>query len=348
MNNSEVWMLQQEIIQMFTSMVEDKDVYTAGHSKRVAMYSAKIAEALGLKEEEQTTVYQAGLLHDVGKVLTPESILLKPRKYNHREYEIIKRHSIDSERMVSAISAFSPYAKIIRHHHERYDGNGYPDGLSGDDIPLLSRIIAVADAFDAMTTNRIYKSRKDIVHAIEEIKNCSKTQFDPRVVEVIETVFLGFKDLIHSAQAPEQDSFQEERFSYFFKDSLTGIYSAEYLNYFLQNNTESERFKCCYFVQLHHMQAYNEHYGWKIGDNALKEIAIRLKVLFASSYIFRIFGDDFIVLNALHVEIDEEHVLERLCVGLEPLEATLKHFDLNKENVDQWDALENQLVHYEN
>ena len=95
------------------------------------------------------------------------------------------------------------------------------------------------------------------------------------------------------------------------------------------------------------MQTYNEHFGWEMGDNAIREVATRLKILFNSSYVFRIFGDDFIVLNALHVEIDKETVLERLCVGLEPLEATLKHFDLNEENFEQWNNLENQLVHYE-
>ncbi|MBV5279290.1 MAG: HD domain-containing protein, partial [Campylobacteraceae bacterium] len=154
--SSDVFMIQQEIIEMFSNLVEEKDVYTAGHSKRVAMYSAKLAEALGLSDEEQTTIYQAGLLHDVGKVLTPESILLKPRKFNHREYEIIKRHAIDGERIVSSFSAFAPFAKIILHHHERFDGNGYPEGLKGDEIPLLSRIMAVADVYDALTSQRVY------------------------------------------------------------------------------------------------------------------------------------------------------------------------------------------------
>jgi GGDEF domain-containing protein len=96
------------------------------------------------------------------------------------------------------------------------------------------------------------------------------------------------------------------------------------------------------------MQAYNEHFGWKMGNEALREIALRMKVLFESSYIFRIFGDDFIVLNPLHVEIDEEETLRRVCIGLEPIEATLKHFGLKEETFKQWDSLEEQLVHYEN
>ena len=155
-------MVEQEILEMLTTMVEDKDIYTAGHSKRVAMYSVRLAQAMGLSEEAQTTIYQAGLLHDIGKILTPESVLLKPKKYNRQEYNIIKNHSADGEKMVLFISSFKEYATIIRHHHERFDGEGYPDALVGADIPLLSRIMAVADSFDAMTTNRIYKARKTI------------------------------------------------------------------------------------------------------------------------------------------------------------------------------------------
>lgn len=347
MMNSDVFMMQQEIIEMFSSLVEEKDVYTSGHSKRVAMYSAKLAEALGLSEKEQTTVYQAGLLHDVGKVLTPESILLKPRRFNHHEYEIIKRHSIDGERIVSSISAFAPYAKIILHHHECFDGAGYPEGLKGDEIPLLSRIMAVADAFDAMTTNRIYKTRKSMGKAIEELALHSGTQFDPSVILVAEEAFLGLKNMVHIAQAPEANSLYEERFSYYFKDALTGVFSADYLNYFLQNNQETKMFHCCYFVQINHMQSFNECYGWKVGDATLKEIAHRIKILFGTNMVFRLFGDDFIILHQSHITINEARIRERLTVGYELLEITLKHFDLSEKEMHNWSELENDLVHYD-
>jgi len=345
--NSDVFMMKQEVIEMFSTIVEDKDVYTAGHSKRVAMYSAKLAEALGLSEEEQTTIYQAGLLHDVGKVLTPESILLKPRKFNRHEYEIIKSHATDGERIVSSISVFAPCAKIILHHHEHYDGNGYPEGLKADEIPLLSRIIAVADAFDAMTTNRIFKARKTMEKALEELEYHSGTQFDPNVVKVAKEAFVGLKNIVHSAQAPESNSLQEERFSYYFKDSLTGAYSADYLDYFLQNNNETKLFRCCHFIQISHMQSYNECYGWKAGDNTLKEIAHRIKILFETNNVFRIFGDDFIILHTSHFEINEEHIIERLTIGFELLEVTLKHFDMNEKEMHHWCELENDLAHYD-
>ena len=340
-------MVQQEILEMLTTMVEEKDVYTAGHSKRVAMYSAKIAEALSLSESDQNTLYQAGLLHDIGKMLTPESILLKPRKFNRTEYAIIKRHSEDGAHMLSFISAFKAYAPIVRHHHERFDGEGYPDGLKGEDIPLLSRIMAVADAFDAMTTNRIYKSRKNIEDAIVELEKCGGNQFDTTVVKASLEVFRGFKELIHSSQAPI-DTIHEERFAYFFKDALTGAYSGDYLNYFLAHNRENHRFRCCYFIQLHHMQGYNERYGWKCGDDTLKEISLRIKSLFHSSFVFRIFGDDFVVLNPLHVEIDTQEISYKVSIGFDGLEISVQHFDFEAQMIEKWEHLENYLMHYDN
>lgn len=338
-------MVENEILNMLTTMVENKDAYTAGHSKRVAMYSIQIARKMKLNEEEQITIYQAGLLHDIGKILTPESILLKPRKFNRQEYDIIKNHSADGEKMVSFISIFKIYAKIIRYHHEHFDGKGYPDGLSGEDIPLLARIMSIADAFDAMTTNRIYKTCKTIEQAIVEIKKCSGTQFDPLVANHAIDVLLEFKELINVNQSP-RSIIDEERLAYSFKDPLTGAYNSAYLNYFL-NSIENNNFCYCYFIQIHHMKNYNERFGWKCGDDALKEIALRIKVLFHSTYVFRVFGDDFIVLNTEHLQIDEGEIFYKLKVGFEGIDISLKHFDMNTQNITKWEQLENHLIHCE-
>lgn len=336
--------IEQEIVEMFTTIIEEKDAYTAGHSKRVAMYSTKIAEAMGCSDDEQSRVYQAGLLHDIGKLLTPESILLKPRKFNRTEYAIIKNHSTDGEKMLSFISAFKPYMPLVRHHHEYFDGTGYPDGLKGDDIPFLSRIIAIADAFDAMTTNRIYKPRKSIASAIKELQKCSGTQFDPLIVGIAVKVFSTYQELVFIHQLPET-GVQEERFAYFYKDTLTSAYSGEYLSYFLHNNHTSKRFRCCYFIQLHHVHTYNQNFGWKLGDKLLSEVALRLKILFHTPFIFRIFGDDFVVLNALHVEIDEAQVKEKISVGFNGIDVSMKHFALKDFSLDAWENFENFLTH---
>lgn len=336
--------IEQEIVEMFTTIIEEKDAYTAGHSKRVAMYSCKIAEALNCSHAERTLIYQAGLLHDIGKILTPEAILLKPRKFNRLEYAIIKNHSTDGEKMLGFISAFKLYMPLVRYHHERYDGTGYPDGLKGDAIPFLSRILSVADSFDAMTTNRIYKPRKSIADAIKELEKYSGTQFDPDIVAVAITVLRNFKDVSNLYEWPE-DSIQEERFAHFYKDTITLAYTGEYLNYFLRSNSDIVRFKCCYVIQLHNMHQYNQQFGWASGDLLLKEVALRLKVLFNTPYIFRIFGDDFVVLNPLHVEIDEKEVVYKIGVGFNGISVSLKHFALKKFSLAKWENFENYLVH---
>ena len=336
--------IEQEIVEMFTTIIEEKDAYTAGHSKRVAMYSCKIAEALKCSNAEQNLIYQAGLLHDIGKILTPESILLKPRKFTRSEYTIIKNHSTDGEKMLGFISAFKPYMPLIRHHHERYDGTGYPDALSGDAIPFLSRILSVADSFDAMTTNRIYKPRKTIASAIKELEKYSGTQFDPDVVAAAVSVLSDFKEVSYLYQWPE-DTIQEERFAHFYKDTITPAYTGEYLNYFLRNNSDIERFKCCYVIQLHNMHRYNQQFGWIAGDLLLKEVVLRLKVLFHTSYIFRIFGDDFAVLNPLHVKVDEEEIRYKIGAGFDDIQISINHFTLQDLPIDKWETLEHHIIH---
>jgi GGDEF domain-containing protein len=294
---------------------------------------------LGLSEEEQKTIYEAGLLHDIGKILTPEAVLLKPRTLNRKEYDIIKNHSADGEKMLLLISSFKAYAPIIRHHHEHFNGEGYPDKLKGDAIPLLSRIMSLADAFDAMTNNRIYKSRKNTLQAIEEIQRCAGTQFDPTLMDAAIEVFSTIGEQEIYTQAPHT-IIDEARFSYFFKDTLTSAYSGDYLNYFLEQHKESKHFHCCYLVQLHHMKEYNQHMGWKSGNHVLIEIALRLKVLFQSNLIFRIFGDDFVVLNSSHVSIDEKEFMYKMSCGFDGIEVSLKHYDLNQTWINTWESFE--------
>jgi putative nucleotidyltransferase with HDIG domain len=333
--------IEVEIVEMLTTLVEDKDIYTGGHSKRVAIYASKIGEKIHLDKKEQEHLFYAGLLHDIGKVLTPDTVLLKPEKLKTAEFNIIKQHPVASEKIVRFLTPLKQYAKAIRHHHERYDGNGYPDGLKGEDIPLFSRILAFADAFDAMTTNRIYKHKKSIKKAIEEIKNQSGLQFDSILLPAAISVFESFTKTSDIKQTP-QTNIDIERFAYFYKDSLTGAYSAKYLDYFLQENLNSKQFKCCYFIQVQHMHAYNKSFGWEVGDDTLREISLRIKALFHSSFIFRVFGDDFVVLNPLHVDMDKK-VFYKLTAGFESLEMSISHFDLHKKEIKNWKSLERHL-----
>lgn len=332
-----------EVIEMLNTILEEKDSYTAGHCKRVAFYSSEIANILSLPQAEQTTAYHVGLLHDIGKILTPEVILLKPKKLTKREFHIIQKHVTDSERIVESITPFKHYLPLIRHHHEHYNGSGYPDKLKEEEIPLISRILCVADSFDAITTNRIYKPRKSNTEAIDELIKHKSKQFDPLVVDAAVEFFKNFNDLSHINQLPES-FIQEERFAFFYKDNVTKAYTSEYLNHFLTHKKKRAQFSCCYLIELHHTQRYNEHYGWKAGNNLLKEMTARLKVMFRDALIFRVFGDDFILLCNHTLEVDSKTFAKRLCTGFHPIEIGLSHFPFREIPFKNWEDFEPYLT----
>jgi len=175
--------LQRDIVLSMVKMLEMRDPYTKGHSERVARYSARIANLLGLSGDEIDRIYWAGILHDVGKLGVPDAVLNKPGKLEPEEFEMIKMHSIYGEKAVMKSKYLKDLAPAIRHHHERWDGNGYPDGLKGEEIPLFSRILAISDAFDAMTSARIYRDPMDPSDAFGEIQIQAGKQFDPYIVE---------------------------------------------------------------------------------------------------------------------------------------------------------------------
>lgn len=328
-----------EVIEMLNTILEEKDSYTAGHCKRVAFYSSEIAAILSLNQEAQNTAYHVGLLHDIGKILTPEAILLKPKKLTKKEFHVIQRHVTDSERIVESITPFKHYLPLIRHHHEHYNGSGYPDRLKESEIPLISRILCVADAFDAITTNRIYKTRKTNTQAIDELNKYKGRQFDPHVVDAAVEFFKTFDDLSHINQLPES-FIQEERFAFFYKDNITKAYNSEYLNHFLTHSKKRAAYSCCYLVELHHTHRYNTHYGWKAGNNLLKEITTRLKVLFREAMIFRVFGDDFILLCNHSLHVDTNAFAKRLSIGFHPIEISLTHFPFKEIPFKHWEEFE--------
>ncbi len=174
-----------QTVTALSEAVDAKDRYTSGHSKRVAEYSRMIAERLGKSKEEQDEIYRAGLLHDVGKIRIPVDIINKPGKLTEDEYNIIKVHPVTGYHILSGISGSEQIAIAAKYHHERYDGKGYPNGLAGESIPEVARILGVADSYDAMTSNRSYRSGlpQDVVK--EEILKGRGTQFDPEIADIM-------------------------------------------------------------------------------------------------------------------------------------------------------------------
>ena len=173
-----------ESVQTLRYTVEAKDTYTRGHSDRVSEFSVLIGKKLGLPEEQLKILRIGGLFHDIGKIGIPDSILQKETKLTDDEYSEIKNHPSIGAHILGAASIFKDIIPIVKHHHERYDGRGYPSGLAGENIPYLARIAAVADTFDAMTSKRSYRDALDLQYVKDEFERCKGTQFDPQIAEV--------------------------------------------------------------------------------------------------------------------------------------------------------------------
>ncbi len=173
----------ENILFTLAAAVEAKDPYTEGHLRRLEKYASDVSTVLGLSNQHSTIIRYGALLHDIGKIGIPEAILNKPGKLTSEEFEIIKRHPGIGERICRPLRYGAEVGPIVRGHHERWDGRGYPDGLAGEAIPLGARIVAVADAFDAMTTDRPYRKALPLTEAWEILWDGAGTQWDEAVVE---------------------------------------------------------------------------------------------------------------------------------------------------------------------
>ncbi len=160
-----------------------RDHYTYGHSMRVAYYVLLLGKELKMSENEIYDLEFSAIFHDIGKVGIPDSVLLKPSKLTNEEFDMMKTHPVKSAEILDGFDYFQKIAKIVRHHHERYDGKGYPDKMSGDEIPYFSRMILIADTFDAMTSSRPYRKGLPYEVAFQELRDFAGTQFDPKLVE---------------------------------------------------------------------------------------------------------------------------------------------------------------------
>ncbi len=200
--NAELRKLFMGSIRALAQALEAKDEYTQGHSERVAEISIGIGTYLSLNERDIQDIWLAGLLHDIGKIGVRESVLNKTGKLDKTEWEAVHRHPVLAERILCPIEELCDVIKMVRHHHERYDGSGYPDGLAESEIPLGARILAVADAYDALTSKRSYRDALSVADAITVLEEASGTQFDP----VIVMAFMSSPDLHkQAAEIPRTD-----------------------------------------------------------------------------------------------------------------------------------------------
>lgn len=329
----------EQTILSFADMIDQRDTYTAGHTVRVARYSRLLAARLGLSGEQIDLLQQAAILHDIGKIATPDSVLLKPGRLSPLDYELIKQHAQAGSAMLAGIAMYRELATIIRHHHERYDGMGYPDRLHGRNTPQLARILVVADSFDAMTTNRIYKARKSVDEALAELRSLSGSQFDPEVVEAAMVAFRGMA-LPESVSQLPRNQMEQRRFSYFFSDKLTGLYNEDYLQIVLQDPRTLADYHCLHSLHVQHLADYNRSHGWEQGNLLVLRLTEELRRMFPEALLFRAFGRDFVILSRRHFSFTEQ-AASFACLQGTGVRVETSHLDLREDATYYIDKLEN-------
>ena len=332
--------LYEEYIYGLVSVVEKRDTYTAGHSSRVARYAQMIAKHMNFTEYECHLVHRAGMLHDIGKVAIPDSVFLKPTKLSEREYNLIKEHVEISYEMLKNISIFDEIKTIVRDHHEHFDGSGYPRGLRGEDTPMLAQILSLADSFDAMTTDRIYKGRKSVQEALQEIAKLSAKQFNPLVVQA---ALIALKDVLidYAHHQNPETLLEKERFSYFYRDALTGVYNEAYLRSELHLLNECNIMA---WISLNNFHQFNKEHGWRKGDEVLQELAKGIKYHCKKDIrVYRFYGDNFIILLDTQDDVNKLHKQIEVLLHKEHLNFSILTSRLSEHDLTDIKSLEDAL-----
>ncbi len=321
----------QSFIDAMVNMIEQRDTYTAGHTVRVAYYAELIAREMGLPEKEIQKLVESAKLHDIGKVVTPDSILLKPGKLTKLEYELIKEHAKAGYEVLSNVHLYKELAEIMIDHHERYDGSGYPYGKKGGEISLLGHIMAVADSFDAMTTNRIYKPRKEVKESLVELNELSGTWYHPAVVNAASKVLADIT-IDTSINQMGSSALEEERLSYFFKDKLTKLYNEDYFMMTLSGRLPYAKPKMFCIISLVDFHHYNKTYGWEKGNDLIAKFAVYLSEKLPEYLIFRIWGDRFAIAD---FEGDTDALLKESPLSREGVNVKIKEIASISNNLEE-------------
>jgi len=273
--------ISNETIETLVNSIEARDKYTRGHSRRVAEYARYIAKVMGFGSDFQRDIFTAGLFHDVGKIGIPDIVLLKPGKLSPNEYKIMKLHPVFSYEILKDMDTLKPVLGGIRAHHERWDGTGYPDGLKGEEIPVSGRILAVADAFDAVTTDRPYRKAMTLSEAERELVRNSGIQFDPEIIKKVLPHLKQMYELGKSVNVEGRSFFPEYvekvRQNMFYTDWFTGLLTMASLQNVVDNLINKGINFTVYRIDVVNFSYVNYKMGREKANSFLSEIADLLR-----------------------------------------------------------------------
>lgn len=309
-----------QAIMTVANTVDAKDDYTKGHSMRVAAYSELLAQRLGWSEEEIQNIYYVAMLHDVGKIGVPDAVLNKPFKLTDLEFRLIKGHTLVGAEILNDFKMFPNVNVGAKYHHERYDGKGYPEGLKGESIPLVARVIGLVDSYDAMTSNRVYRRRLNDEVVMQELAKGKGSQWDPELVDIF--VDLIKEGALEKMWMPEEDlatpifdsgkimgiTMGNENVLESPVDYLTGLLSRQKGEHDISLSLRAEGGSLM-LIDLDHFRHINDVHGHLMGDYALKVIADVLRDVCGNEIVCRTGGDEF--LYYLAGITDEEVVTQK-------------------------------------
>lgn len=326
--NEQIQIMTLQTITTIANTIDAKDEYTKGHSKRVSDYAVAIAteikDIMHYTQQDIENIRAIALLHDIGKIGVPDSVLNKPGKLTDDEFTMMKNHTVIGADILKDIGILPEIEVGAKYHHERYDGKGYPEHLAGENIPFVSRIIAVADAYDAMTSNRVYRRPMPDDLVLKELENGVGRQFDPMAARAMIRMItenrlskIITEDELQHAGSDVTDVLKNvvetrnEQIAEGLKhDNLTGVYNKEYGEKIIKQNLEISD-GCLVVFDVDEFRAFNNNHGFMLGDYYLKRLSGLLKKICEGSVIFRLSGDEFV---AYLKEYDTDEKIDELMI----------------------------------
>ncbi|MDE6212338.1 MAG: diguanylate cyclase [Lachnospiraceae bacterium] len=329
-----------QAIMTVANTVDAKDDYTKGHSMRVAAYAELLAQRLGWPEEDIQNIYYVAMMHDVGKIGVPDAVLNKPFKLTDVEFRLIKGHTVVGAEILNDFKTFPNISVGAKYHHERYDGKGYPEGLKGESIPLVARVIGLVDSYDAMTSNRVYRRKLNDDVVMAELEMGKGTQWDPELVDIF--IQLIKEGAVEKVWMPEEDmaapifdsgkivgmTMGDEEIRESPIDYLTGLLSRRKGEYDISVGLRAEG-GTLMLIDLNHFRQINDVHGHLMGDYALKMVADVLREVCGNDLVCRTGGDEF--LYYLAGITDEDIVREKVEQLLAAYAEKQKEVELLKE-----------------